>query len=174
MAWVDHLTQVRQGRSEALAALYDEASPLVFSIALRIVENRADAEEVTLDVFTQVWKNPGQWRAERGTVTSWLMLLARSRALDKLRWRKARTRLEDPGLAREFASPPETLGAAERKERVQRAIQALTEAQQVVVDLAFFGGLTHQEIAEMLNEPLGTVKSRIRTAMLKMKEVLSA
>ncbi len=170
------MAQIRAGDAEALAALYDEASPLVFSIALRIVENRADAEEVTVDVFTQVWKSSGSWNAERGTVTSWLVLLARSRALDKLRWRRSRTRLEDSGVAAEQAgvtSNAEILENAERRRRVQAAMQALSEAQRVVLDLAFFGGLTHQEIAEKLQEPLGTIKSRIRTAMLKMKEVLS-
>lgn len=168
--------RIQQGSAEALAALYDEASPLVFSMAMRIVENRADAEEVTIDVFAQVWKNAGAWNPGRGTVNSWLILMARSRALDKLRWRKARTRLESPAPPQEKAQDSfggEALLHAERRQRVQMAMQALSEAQRVVLDLAFFGGLTHQEIAEQLDEPLGTVKSRIRTAMLKMKEVLS-
>ncbi len=169
---------IRQGDMTALASLYDEASPLVYSLALRIVGNSADAEEVTADVFTQVWKNAGSWDGTRGTATSWLILLARSRSLDKLRWRKSRTRLEEAVdahvLAATSADDAETAYAtAERRQRVQYALAGLTEAQREVLELAFFAGLTHQEIAERLAEPLGTVKSRIRTAMLKMKEVLS-
>lgn len=177
-AWVESVSQIRQGNSQALSDLYDEASPLVFSIALRILDNRADAEEVTVDVFTQVWKNAGTWSSERGSVTSWLVLLARSRALDKLRWRRSRTRLEEPSEILEFSGPALASGevaaaAAEHRERVQFAMKALNDAQRRALDLAFFAGLTHQEIAERLNEPLGTIKSRIRSAMLKMKEVMS-
>jgi RNA polymerase sigma-70 factor (ECF subfamily) len=172
------ITEIRKGESQALASLYDEASPLVYSLALRIVGNPEDAEEVTVDVFTQVWKNSHSWNATRGSATSWLILLARSRALDKLRWRKSRTRLEDRVdatiLEATSADDSETAYAGtERRQRVQRALAGLSEAQRAVLELAFYSGLTHQEIADRLAEPLGTIKSRIRTAMLKMKEALA-
>ncbi len=176
-AWVELMQEIKNGNVDELSKLYDEASGLVFSVALRILENRADAEEVTLDVFTQAWKTASTWDTARGSVTAWLVLLARSRALDRVRWRKSRSGAEvaDTALntfAASGRSAEELIEVRQQQERVQTALAQLNAAQRKSLDLAFFGGLTHQEIAEKLGEPLGTVKSRIRSAMIKMKEVL--
>lgn len=176
-AWVELMQEIKKGNADALSKLYDEASGLVFSVALRILENRADAEEVTLDVFTQAWKTASTWDTARGSVTAWLVLLARSRSLDRVRWRKSRSGAEvaDTALntyAASGRSAEELIEVRQQQERVQTALAQLNAAQRKSLDLAFFGGLTHQEIAEKLGEPLGTVKSRIRSAMIKMKDVL--
>lgn len=176
-AWVELMQEIKNGNVDALSKLYDEASGLVFSVAFRILENRADAEEVTLDVFTQAWKTASTWDTARGSVTAWLVLLARSRSLDRVRWRKSRSGAEvaDTALntfAASGRSAEELIEVRQQQERVQTALGQLNAAQRKSLDLAFFGGLTHQEIAEKLGEPLGTVKSRIRSAMIKMKDVL--
>jgi RNA polymerase sigma-70 factor (ECF subfamily) len=170
--------QIQKGNSEALGHLYDEASGLVFSVAFKILANRADAEEVTLDVFTQVWKNPSSWDAGRGSATAWLVLMARSRALDRLRWLKSRS---GPGEVPEIilATLPsaehnaETAAEANQQQaRIQGALAQLSSEQKQALELAFYSGLTHQEISDQLGEPLGTIKSRIRAAMIKLKESL--
>ncbi len=171
------MQSIQQGDADSLARLYDESAALVFSIALRILNDPADAEEVTLDVFTQVWRNSGSWDSSRGTVTSWLILLARSRALDRLRWRNSRTRFEElrenwEKTAQALSQPIDGSELAHRREQVSRALDTLSAPQRAVLDLAFFGGYTQQEIADRLQEPLGTIKSRIRSALAKLKEVL--
>lgn len=171
------MQQIKNGNAEALSKLYDEASGLIFSVALRILENRADAEEVTLDVFTQAWKTATTWEASRGSVTAWLVLLARSRSLDRVRWRKSRSgaevaETESHTFIAGGRSAEELIEVRQQQERVHLALGQLTDAQRKSLELAFFGGLTHQEIAEKLSEPLGTVKSRIRMAMIKLKDVL--
>jgi RNA polymerase sigma-70 factor, ECF subfamily len=150
---------------------------LVFSVALRILENRDDAEEVTLDVYTQVWNQAAAWDSKRGSVTAWLVLLARSRALDRARRRRTAAPLADLDgrtIVSPEQGPEELLAVQERREGVRRILAQLPEAQRLVLDLAFFGGLTQQAISEQLGEPLGTVKWRIRTAMQRLKELLEA
>lgn len=169
--------RIIQHDSVALSQLYDEAAGLVFSVALRILENRADAEEVVVDVFSQVWNCSKDWDSSRGSVTAWLILLSRSRALDRARWRKSRTAAEshDPNWTA-VASPEQSaeyrVAVLEQQQKVRRAMECLAENQRSALEMAFFEGLTHQEIADRLGEPLGTVKSRIRVAMLKMKSFL--
>jgi RNA polymerase sigma-70 factor, ECF subfamily len=169
--WHTLMQEIQRGNQDALARLYDEASPLVFTVALRILENRADAEEVTLDVFTQLWKNSSKWDSARGSVPSWLVLLARSRSLDRLRWRKSRA---TPDIVVETAAvvktPEELSGDSQRSSRIRSALAVLSIEQREALELAFYAGLTQQEIASRLDEPLGTIKSRIRTALLKLKE----
>lgn len=169
--------QVKSKDCEALSQLYDESSALVFSIALRILDNRDDAEEVTLDVYTQVWNQASAWDPGRGSVTSWLLLLARSRALDRLRWRKSRsgptTGAEELRALPDPAQGPELLFAIQQRwQQIQTALSQLSEAHRQALELVFYGGLTQQAIAEKLDEPLGTVKSRIRLAMLRLKGLL--
>lgn len=172
------MKQIQNGSADALGHLYDEASPLVFSVAFKILANRADAEEVTLDVFTQVWKNPSSWDVARGSATAWLVLMARSRALDRLRWLKSRSGpAEVPEIILAALPSPEhnaeTVAEAKQQQaRIQGALAQLTPEQKQALELAFYSGLTHQELSEQLGEPLGTVKSRIRTAMIKLKESL--
>lgn len=175
--WAEFMTQLQKGQVDALSALYDEASGLVFSVAFRILGNRADAEEVTLDVFTQVWRTAAKWDPARGSTTAWLVLLARSRALDRFRWRNSRTDAELPavhlqGIQSQESGAQQLLEFQMQQEIVKKAMGILSPAQRNALELAFFGGLTHQQIAERLGEPLGTVKSRIRDAMIRLKNEL--
>ena len=176
-AWCEFMTQIQKGQVEYLTALYDEASGLVFSVVFRILSNRADAEEVTLDVFTQVWRSAAKWDPERGSATAWLVLLARSRALDRLRWRSSRTDAELTavhlrGLESGVEGAQQLLELQMQQEIVKKAMRILSPAQRNALELAFFGGLTHLQIAESLGEPLGTVKSRIRDALIRLKNEL--
>lgn len=176
-AFREYLVRIRNQDSIALSELYDQASGLVYSVAMRILDNVADSEEVVVDVFSQVWKSASTWDLGRGSVTAWLILLARSRALDRARWRKSRTSAET--TVEDFqqfeANEPDAeqaLSMKQQQARVRSAMSVLTSAQRQSLELAFFEGLTHQEISDRLGEPLGTVKSRIRTAMLRLKAEL--
>jgi RNA polymerase sigma-70 factor, ECF subfamily len=174
--WPEQVRRIAAGDSAALARLYDESCRLVYSVALRIVADRADAEEVTLDVYTQIWQQAGQFTAERGTVTAWLVMLARSRAIDKVRSRGKRRRTEEPlvftDIRDESNSPEHEAGLAQKRRVVQSALASLSPEQRQAVELAYFSGLTHYEQAERLGLPLGTVKTRIRLGMMKLRELL--
>jgi len=163
----------------ALASLYDESSKLVYAIALRLLGQAADAEEVTLDVYAQVWRTAATYRSERGSVTAWLTTLARSRALDRARSRVSRARFEEPMMEvtemkaeADEASPEMKTAAAQRRRHVLSALATLSPEQREAVQLAFFSDLTHSELAEKLQQPLGTVKTRIRLGMMKLREQL--
>jgi RNA polymerase sigma-70 factor, ECF subfamily len=176
--WRSHLEGVRAGRQEALAALYEESASLVYTIVLRVVGNREDAEEVTLDVYSQVWRSASGYQPDRGTVTGWLTVLARSRAIDRVRARaRARTdeRLEaagetpDPGF-----TPEERTAMAEERVRVRAALASLPQEQRCLLELACYSGYTQSELAERLGIPLGTVKTRMRLGMMRLREELGA
>jgi RNA polymerase sigma-70 factor (ECF subfamily) len=162
------------GDQSALAALYDESSSLAYSLAMRLLGDTADAEEVTLDVYTQVWRTAASYDRARGSVVSWLVTLARSRAIDRLRSRANRTQREQPIL--EFsdfeavtASPEQQVAFSQRSQRVRAAMASLAPEQSEALQLAFFSGLSHSELAKRLGQPLGTVKSRIRSGMMKLR-----
>ena len=168
----------------ALASLYDQTSSCVYGVALNLLRNAADAEEVTMDVYTQIWRSAGSYSSDRGSVSSWLVMLARSRAIDKVRSRGSRLKHEEPlepGWSGEWAStvadgaavnPEQSAVARQQRERIQRALSKLNDEQRKALELAFFGGYTHSELAERLGEPLGTVKTRIRMGMKKLREEL--
>jgi RNA polymerase sigma-70 factor, ECF subfamily len=176
-AWRELLAVCAQGDQAALASLYDQSSALVYSIALRMLADSGDAEEVTLDVYHQVWRAAGTYDSSRGSVTSWLVTLARSRAIDRLRSRAVRARSEEalgkhadvPSFA---AGPDEATLAGQRRKRILAAMAALSADQREAIELAFFSGLTHTELADRLRQPLGTVKTRIRLGMMKLREQL--
>jgi RNA polymerase sigma-70 factor (ECF subfamily) len=176
-AWV---ARASQGDEAALARLYDTHARAVYSLALRIVADEADAEDVLLDVFDQAWRQAARYDASRGTVAAWLLNLARSRAIDRLRARRARpdstAAVAPDALASIPAAaldPGDALAAARDAEKVRRALTELPVLQRLAIELAYFEGLTQSEIAERLEQPLGTVKTRIRTGLLKLREVLS-
>jgi RNA polymerase sigma-70 factor, ECF subfamily len=173
---------MRRGDERAAGALYDRHAPIVMGLAMSIVRDRTDAETVVLDVFTQAWRDAVRYDAARGSVASWLLVLCRSRALDLLRSAGRRARLapvsvdEAPpaALVAEDApsDPSRAVEQHERQTEVAAAMSELPEPQRQVIELAFFEGLSHSEIAERLAEPLGTVKTRIRLGMTKLRQLL--
>ena len=170
-----------RGNGAALAALYDRHARAVYSLALRVVADEADAEEVVQEVFDQAWRQASRYDPARGTVVAWLLNMARTRAIDRLRARRARP--DRAGLESEHAvertagdlaaDPLDALDTARDAVRVRQALQQLPLIQRVAIELAYFEGLTQTEIAARLEEPLGTVKTRIRVALLKLRDALS-
>jgi RNA polymerase sigma-70 factor (ECF subfamily) len=179
-AAADHTTLERMARGdhEALAELYDRHSRLVYSLALRIIRDQGDAEDIVQEVFSQAWRQAGRYEARRGNVIAWLLNLTRSRAIDRLRGRQSRPEAASESLLAidmpDLALPvDEQLSLEARATRVRAAMKELSVLQRVAIELAFYEGLTHVEIAERLELPLGTVKTRIRQGLLKLKERLA-
>jgi RNA polymerase sigma-70 factor (ECF subfamily) len=172
------VAQMAQGRQEALAALYDETSPLLNGLLRRMLEKPEDAEEVLLDVYLKAWKNAGAYSDQRGSVQAWLVIMARNAAIDRIRQQRAQPRVVgleiDNGIDPESPddSPERQSAAWQRRRRIQGVIAQLPAEQRQAVELAFFGGLTHLELAEKLGEPLGTVKSRIRMGLIRLRTLL--
>jgi len=172
------IARMAGGDQTALAELYDRHSRQVYSIAVRILQNPADAEDVVQDVFSQAWRHASRYDVARGAVGAWLLTVARSRAIDRLRARRVRPDLAAPGkIVRDVLDPAllqdAQLLTAEQVERVRGALGELPMPQRTALELAYYEGLTHKEIAERLQEPLGTVKTRIRLAMLKLRDTLA-
>ena len=161
--------RVRTGDEEAMTQLYDRYSQVVYSTALRVLGETAGAEDVLQDVFMQLWRRPGLFDASRGSLPAWLAVIARNRALDVLRKRKPQTDVEDVVLS----VPPELSAAAEwgnALDKVRSVLATMAAPQRLALDMAFFQGLTHSEIAARTGEPLGTIKTRIRTALLNLRK----
>jgi RNA polymerase sigma-70 factor (ECF subfamily) len=161
----------------ALAALYDESSQLVYSVALRILQDEADASEVVVDVYRQVWDTAERFDESRGSPAAWIVMLARSRATDRRRSRTARMRIsvqvEQLEDVKSSEPNPESLAMASQSGRsVMQALATVPAEQRQVLELAYFAGLSHSEIAERLGQPLGTVKTRIRLAVGRLRELL--
>lgn len=166
--------------ADALSLLYDRYHRLVFSVAIHIVGDEATAEDITLDTFTRVWERADSYDPAQASFSTWLTSIARNRAIDIVRRRSARPAISDLDWSDVSASltaggptPEESTSRSLRRERIRAAVEELPDNQRQALILAFFGGYTHREIAEKLDEPLGTVKTRIRLAMLKLKEVLT-
>jgi RNA polymerase sigma-70 factor (ECF subfamily) len=169
---------VATGDQSALATLYDATNRLIYSLILRVLSDVSSAEEVLVDVYTQVWRQAASYDANRGAPLAWMATIARSRAIDRLRsgWQDQRRKepLEVLGDApANAASPEETTAAAERQRFVREALNLLTPEQREVIELAYYSGLSHSEIAEKLKQPLGTVKTRTRLGMMKLREALA-
>ncbi|HYL09775.1 MAG TPA: sigma-70 family RNA polymerase sigma factor [Candidatus Acidoferrales bacterium] len=161
----------------ALEALYDRHSRAVYSLVLRILQQAASAEEVVQDIFLQLWRNAHQFQAARGPLLPWLLTMARNRALDHLRLKRERQRQREDALDPEIAAvrAPDFEAEIDRERRAARVracIRALPAPQQKAIEMAFFEGMSHSEIAAALSEPLGTVKSWIRNGLLRLKEGL--
>ncbi|MEP6963520.1 MAG: sigma-70 family RNA polymerase sigma factor [Acidobacteriota bacterium] len=169
---------IAQGNERALARFYDQTSRLVYGLALRVVRDPATAEEVALEVYMQVWRTAGNYETSRGSVTAWLATATRSRALDWTRSRQARIVREGlpmdgaPDLPDGAISPEVAQQQRGRTAVIRQALASLPAEQRATIDLGFYSGLTHTEIAERLNLPLGTVKSRMRMGMIKLRQLL--
>jgi RNA polymerase sigma-70 factor (ECF subfamily) len=176
--WRTYVGGIRARDSEALAQLYDETSGILYSFAVRMLNDAADAEEVVLDVYQQVWKSIDTFDASRGSVLAWLTVLTRSRSIDRLR-RAGPRRARETAIDQVWEAPsptpaPEAQSMFQQERRmVRRALEELAPEQREAIELAFFRGLTHVEVAEALGTPLGTIKTRIRVGMRKLRDTLA-
>lgn len=161
----------------ALSTLYDRYSRLVFSLALRVVGERTLAEEITADAFVKVWRAASSFAEERGRVVAWLMSITRHRAIDELRRLNVRPEgsavdLNEAVSAGESDSMDDLVGARRQRELVRTALAALPPPQREALEMAYFGGLTQQEIADKTGQPLGTIKTRMRLGLQKLRDEL--
>lgn len=178
----DLVARAAGGDDGAIAQLYDRYGTVLYAVAYRVVGQRADAEEIVLDAFAQAWRDAVRFEAERGSVAAWLTMIARSRALDLVRARTRRDRMTataaagDPDRAPAMGAwredPGRVMDQRERQQRVAAALETLSAPQRQAIELAFFEGLSHSEIAVRLGEPLGTVKTRVRLGMQKLRDQL--
>lgn len=170
---------IAQARTDALNQLYDRYNRLVFSVALAVIGDRAIAEEATLDVFVQVWRRAGTYRPDQANVRTWLIAITRHHAIDILRMQKSRPEAHmvswDEVSALDGPVPhglEERVQLSMQRERVQKMVAELPPDQRDALVLAYFRGYTQSQIAEALNQPLGTIKTRIRLAMQKLRKLL--
>lgn len=172
------LDRMAGGDHDALAELYDRYGGLLYSLALRILRDTGDAEDVVQDVFSQAWRQASRYQSTRGNVVAWLMNLTRSRAIDRVRGRRARPQpgaddvraLDVPDMTEPV---DEQLALSSQAALIRAAVDELSVLQRVAIELAFYQGLTHVDIAERLELPLGTVKTRIRQGLMKLKDRLA-
>ena len=173
------LAAMVRGDKSALAQLYDSLGRPLYSLAFRILNDSAEAQDIVQDVFLQIWQKAGTYETSRGSVFGWAATLTRNRAIDRVRMRKRRTELlaeSAPDLQPAPLADDEDSGASlwikEKARAVRSALGQLAPDQQKAIELAFFSGLTQLQIAAKLNEPLGTIKARIRRGLLKLRETL--
>ena len=173
------LRRIAAQEREALAEFYDQTAGVIYATTLRMLGDASEAEEIVQDVFVQIWTKAGSYDAKLGKPFHWALGIARNRSIDRLRSRQRRSRVfqetteQVAAVVASEVDTPTVLGADEAA-KIQSAVKSLPPDQRQAIELAFFSGLTHAEIAESLNEPLGTVKARIRRGMLKLREDLQA
>jgi RNA polymerase sigma-70 factor (ECF subfamily) len=172
-----HLRNMANGDHPALAKTYDLMGPVVFSLAVRMLRDRPAAEDVTQDIFVQIWRQAGNYDTSRGSPEAWMMMIARTRILDRLRSRSSGIILKPVGDhlpdAPDAEDWPDDLAISrEDAINVRHALAELPQDQKHAIELAFFDGLTHLEISQKLNVPLGTIKTRIRLGLLKIRDQL--
>jgi len=175
--WVGLVQSIAAGDQDALHALYERTHRIVFTLAVRITNNRETAEEVTLDVFHDVWRRASTYDAANGTVVGWIMNQGRSRAIDRLRLEQRKKRVnpnpDNPLSATAANDPHERLELQELGSVLRNALTALTPQERLVIETAFFSELTYAEVAARLDQPLGTVKTRIRSGLSKLRQALA-
>lgn len=165
---------LRQRDEQALAQLYDCYGNAVYALALRVTGDAGAAEEISLDTFMQLWQQAERFDGTQGSLQNWLLTIARSRAIDRVRARGAqkRTVAEDVTDVRSIRPPDEVAELSQRRALVRQAMAALSPDQRAALSLAYYEGLSHSQIAARLQEPLGTVKTRIRQAMGVLRRTL--
>lgn len=169
--------RMKAGDESALSTLYDRYSAMLFGLLMRILKEREAAEEVLQDLFLQLWRNAGQFDASRGSLPAWLMVMGRNRAISRLRGRRDREVMEEKegDYANTFASAQNVEDDASRAELARSltaALATLPAEQRQALELAYFEGMTQSEIAARTGTPLGTVKTRVRTAMQSLRQLL--
>jgi RNA polymerase sigma-70 factor, ECF subfamily len=178
----DLVLRMAQGDDQALSQLYDRFGRVLYAVAFRLVNQQADAEEVVMEAFSQAWRDAPRFDQGRGSVAAWLTMMTRSRALDLLRSQSRRERITDtaareepaagPAMSAGFPPPGATVLDEERRRAVAQALAALSPPQREAIELAYYDGLSQSEIAARLKEPLGTIKTRMRLGMQKLREAL--
>jgi RNA polymerase sigma-70 factor (ECF subfamily) len=166
------VVRIRTGDEQAMAQLYDRYSSIVYSVALRVLGDTGGAEDVVQDVFMQLWRNPAAFDSSRGSLPAWLAVIARNRAIDAIRKRHP----EDDIAETIVSVEPDLAGETERAraiEKVRGTLGTMPAPQRDALELAFFEGLTHSEIAEKTGEPLGTIKTRIRAGLLALRKAFN-
>src|SRR5205085_1114888 len=171
--WAALVQSIAAGDQFALHALYERAHRLVFTLIMRITANRETAEELTIDVFHDVWRRASRYDAANGTVLGWIMNQARSRAIDRLRFesRQKRGQCGEVEVLAEAADPHDVLELREQGEVLRAALSALTPDERQAIETTFFAELTHAEVAARLDQPLGTIKTRIRSGLHKLRRM---
>jgi RNA polymerase sigma-70 factor, ECF subfamily len=175
-AWTKLVQSIAAGDQLALHELYEMAHRIVFTLIMRITANRETAEELTVDVFHDVWRRASGYDAANGTVLGWIANQARSRAIDRLRFDSRKKRSDGGELqppAEPAPDPRDVLELREQGESLRAALAMLTPAEREAIETTFFGGLTHAEAAARLDQPLGTIKTRIRSALHKLRQTLT-
>jgi RNA polymerase sigma-70 factor (ECF subfamily) len=174
--WLQLVRAVARGDQPALHSLYEQTYRIVFTLVVRITANRETAEEVTLDVFYEVWRKASSYDPANGSVVGWIMNLARSRALDRLRFDQRKKRVNTyPDSLRsttDIVDPQQACLFEEQGRLLRNALEVLTSEERNAIETAFFSELTYEETAMKLNQPLGTVKTRIRSGLGKLREAL--
>ena len=164
---------IRSGDEAAMAALYDRYSSIVYAVALRVLQDTGASEDVLQDIFMQLWRKPAAFDASRGNMAAWLAVISRNRAIDALRRRRPESDIDNVVVSVE----PDLASDADRSRaigKVRDVLQTMAPPQRSALEMAYFEGLTHAEIAEKTGEPLGTIKTRIRTGLLSLRKVLAA
>jgi RNA polymerase sigma-70 factor (ECF subfamily) len=176
--WVALVQSIAAGDQLALHALYERTHRVVFTLVMRITANRETAEELTLDVFHDVWRRAARYDVANGTVLGWIMNQARSRAIDRLRYEGRKKRVDphasEPAMASEEPDARDVLELKQQSAALRTALAVLTTDERQAIETAFFSELTYAEVASRLNLPLGTVKTRIRSGLHKLRQALAA
>lgn len=162
---------IRNGNQEAMAELYDRYSSVVYAVALRVLGDTSAAEDILQEIFMQLWRKPGAFDASRGNLAPWLAVITRNRAVDVLRKRRPQSELEDTTLTVD----PDFAGEADRGlivEKVRSALQAMSSQQRSALEMAYFEGYSHSEISAKTGEPLGTIKTRIRSGLMQLRKLV--
>ena len=174
------MERIKAKDSQALSKLYDIYSGFLFGLILSILKKREEAEDLLQEVFVQIWRKAPSFDHQRGNVYSWIVTLTRNKAIDRIRSKAYKTSelesedVDSPTihLATYERNPLDATILAERKEFVKQALQKIPESQREVIELAYFGGMTQSEISDELGYPLGTVKTRMRQGMIKLRHLL--
>jgi len=175
--WIALVKSIANGDQQALYILYQHAHRLVFTLMVRMTNDLATAGELTVDVFHDVWRRASTYDPAGGSVVGWIMNQARSRAIDRLRFEQRKKRvkrdLEGASPVLETADPERIIDVTERARMVRGVLDTLTPAEREAIERAFFGELTYREVALQLDEPVGTIKTRIRTGLAKLRSALT-